>query len=286
MLKSILTLLAAAGMALPLQAELRAVSTYQFPAHLEGGGDCSVSEIGIEKLFPFNPVSAPRDEYAVGAGIQATYLDLTDARLPNQRLYAFSLPLQASFATRSSTRIVARLTPSLNTDLKQVDDQDFRLGGFLLALYPWKPKLQVGAGMAVTDQTGFYGLMPIAGVRWQATDRLELDLFMPRPRLRYKPDDTWSIFLGVSPSGGQWNIGRGTASDPERDLHLKGFQTMAGATWSPRPGFEFTLSAGEVFVRSLKTDGPRGTEFRETLDLDNTPFIALSLNVKAPRPQN
>lgn len=140
----------------------------------------------------------------------------------------------------------------------------------------------MGAGLALSDETGFYGIMPIAGLRWQATDRLELDLFMPRPRLRYKPDETWSIFLSASPSGGQWNIGRNTASDPERDLHLKGIQAMAGTTWSPQPGFEFTLSAGELFARSLKTDGPQGTLFRETLDLDNTPFVALSLSVKAP----
>ncbi len=280
--KTLLTALAALLLALPARAEYRVSTEWQAPAHLEGGGSLAVSEAAAEFLPTWSPSPESRAEFGLGAGFQYTVLDLSETRLPDYRLHTFRIPLQATVATTSRVRILARLAPALHSDLKDVDDQDFHLGGFVLAFYPWKPRLQVGAGAALTDWAGFYGLIPVAGLRWQATDRLDLDLFMPRPRLIYKPSDRWSVYAGAAPSGGQWNIGRGVPGDPQRDLHLKGFQALAGAAWRPRAGVELSLTAGGLFARSLKIDGPRDTEFRETLDLENAPFVALAVQVKKP----
>ena len=40
-----------------------------------------------------------------------------------------------------------------------------------------------------------------------------------------------TFFLAAGPSGGEWNIGRGTNDDPERDLHYKAISTSVGLEW-------------------------------------------------------
>jgi hypothetical protein len=174
-----------------------------------------------------------------------------------------------------------RVIPGLNSDFEQVDREDLRLTGLFLAYYPWRPNVQVAGGLMLGDWTGLYGVMPAAGVRWQATDNLILELFMPRPRAIYKVADVCSVFASAGPAGGQWNIGDESEDDPERDLHYKAIQASVGTEWRLRPGLSVTLAGGGLFNRSLETDGAPDPELQDGRDIDDTLFVTLSAKLSS-----
>lgn len=265
------------------QAGFQTDFAWQAPAALEGAGSVAVVESGCEYRAARPPAAIAGTAWGAGIALRSTILDFHGSPLADRRLAAVQFPIQASRPVgRSQTRLLFRLAPGLHTDFRDVDRNDLRISGLALALYPCTPTLQAGAGLALTDRTGFYGLMPAAGIRWNATDRLELDLFLPRPKIRYAPGGAWSVMLTAAPAGGSWNIGRGTADDPGRELHLEGIQAALGVDWKIRPGIDLTVSAGGLFNRALKVDGTRQGAFRLRQELDDAPFAAVSLQIAAP----
>ena len=252
---------------------------YEMPAPVQSGGTLSIAESDVEilPLWQFHPNSA--GTVGAGVGARATLMDFSDSALPDRTLYALRLPLQGSMTVGTKTRLLARLAPGLNSDLKQVDRSDYRLNAMLMAFYPWRPNVQLAGGLVLSDWTGTYGVLPAAGLRWQASETVTLDLFMPRPRLLYKITEFSSLFIAAGPAGGQWNIGEDSPDDPKRDLHYQALQATLGMEWRLRPGMAVTLAGGGLFYRSLETDGTPDPELGRGVDIDDTVFMSVALKL-------
>lgn len=283
MKKRLTLLLALVAAGLAAQADHTGSFEYQEPARVDSGGRLAVAEANAEILPTWQPFPERAGTVGAGLGARVTRMDFSGNTLEDRTLYALRMPLQFSTPILTKTRLLIRLSPGISSDLKQVDAHDFRLNGMALAFYPWRPRVSLAAGLIVGDWTGAYGILPAAGLRWQASDNLTLDLFMPRPKMTYKITDLYSVFVSAGPAGGQWNIGKGTEDDPERDLHYKALQASLGGEWRLRPGLALTLAGGGLFNRSLETDGPTGTELENGVDIGDTAFVTLALKMSNPK---
>lgn len=74
------------------------------------------------------------------------------------------------------------------------------------------PRLRWVLGADYLDRED-YEVLPIAGVRWQATDQLHLNIEVPNPEVGYRYSETGLAYLRGALGGGTWDIEYVNAGD-------------------------------------------------------------------------
>ncbi|HEX4200540.1 MAG TPA: DUF6268 family outer membrane beta-barrel protein [Chthoniobacterales bacterium] len=103
--------------------------------------------------------------------------------------------------------ILGNVAPSFNGDLNNLTARDFVMGGMLALKYsPYgNDKLFFLLGANV-HSTGQVPVLPVAGVRWQVTEALTLNLTVPRPEIDYDVTRRITLFADASFNGGDFRV--------------------------------------------------------------------------------
>ncbi len=99
----------------------------------------------------------------------------------NSKLYTISVPIGFQFLSESKkwkTAIIA--IPKIASDFKEtVTSYDYQIGGIFLENYVYNEKLKIKAGVYYNREAFGNFFMPLVGIDWKATDRINIYGIMP-----------------------------------------------------------------------------------------------------------
>jgi hypothetical protein len=103
--------------------------------------------------------------------------------------------------------VLGNVAPSFNGDLNKLTGRDFVMSGMLALKYsPYgNDKLFFLLGANV-HSTGNIPVLPVAGVRWQVTDAVTLNLTVPRPEIDFAVTRRITLFADGSFNGGDFRV--------------------------------------------------------------------------------
>jgi len=109
--------------------------------------------------------------------------------------------------------ILGNVAPSFNGDLNNLTGRDFVMGGMVALKYsPYGNNrlfFLLGAGI---HSTGLIPVVPVAGVRWQVTDTLTLNLTVPRPEIDYDLAHRVTLFADGQFHGSDFRVANNAGS--------------------------------------------------------------------------
>jgi len=150
------------------------------------------------------------------------------------------------------------LTPLWATDFSNNSSDAFRLMAGGLVTYQAAEKARLVAGLSYLDRPDLE-FLPIAGVKWNVTENVEIDAIVPRPRVawRFSKDEvneSW-LFMAGEVGGGSWAIQReGNEND---QMGYRDLRWLGGVEYKQISGSRSVFEAGYVFNRHIEFEhGP------------------------------
>lgn len=199
-----------------------------------------------------------------GPSWQGFFFDSENPLVPD-RLQEFGLEFGFGRRLGGGWTAVAWVTPSLASDMENLDSGDFNVTGVAGAM--WRPsetfEFLAGARWSVHSN---YPVLPAAGFRWKFAPDWELDLMAPQPELVWSAAESVKLIAGAALSGGTFRVGEEyarAAGRPEladewlgfREIRVYGAAELAlwrgcwariEAGWMADRGFEFVDEGGTV----------------------------------------
>jgi hypothetical protein len=151
-------------------------------------------------------------------------------------------------------RLILMATPGLYGDFEQTDDRAWRLTGFGLAAFDWKPgRVKLVMGVVYLDRDDF-NILPAAGAIWTPSENVEVEAVMPRPRAgwrwRYGTGFEDWLYVAGEIGGGTWQIERQDLTSDR--LTIRDFRIILGAERRRNGGAGQRLEVGYVFGRDIE----------------------------------
>jgi hypothetical protein len=203
--------------------------TYSVPSEGDFEDEVSQHEVKVEGHMPVLSEADAGFNLSIGAFYQLNVWTFDDSNIDDFDLHKIKVPIGASFAASEDVRVNLSLLPGLNSDMEEIDGDDFRLDASAAGTYIYSPTLQFVAGVAYGEEFGDPELYPIGGVIWQATDQLGLRLVFPTPKVTYAASEDLNLFIMGEPTGGEWNV---EVNDRDQvDIQQIGFRIGIGAEY-------------------------------------------------------
>lgn len=201
-----------------------------------------------------------------GPSWQGFFFDSENPLVPEQ-LQEFGLETGFGRRLGGDWTAVAWVTPSLASDMENLDSGDFNVTGVAGAM--WRPsdtfEFLAGARWSVHSN---YPVLPAAGFKWKFAPGWELDLMAPQPELVWSAAENLKLIAGAALSGGAFRVGEEyarAAGRPElagewlgfREIRVYGAAELAvwkggsariEAGWMADREFEFVDEGGTIEV--------------------------------------
>ncbi len=137
--------------------------------------------------------------------------------------------------------------------------------------------LIVGARFSILSK---YPALPIAGLKWDITDRLHLDAIPPEPRLVYDLSDHCEVFVGAEILGESYKRDRNPNARPQDQRFNEGvidyseYRVGAGFSYKINKALQFDVSGGYVPRRTF--DYYRGEDNGKRFKLEGAPYAKVA----------
>jgi len=155
--------------------------------------------------------------------------------------------------------VLTSVGPSLFTDGENLSSSAFRMNAMAIGFYKWSDTLRLAFGFVYLDREDISAL-PVAGVIYEPSERVKLELVFPRPKLAYRLTarenrEHWCYLAGEF-GGNSWAVERSNGTDDVltyRDLRL------IGGIEQKNPGsLRWLMEAGFVFNREIEYESGIG----------------------------
>lgn len=172
--------------------------------------------------------------------------------LPSQ-LYDFSWEAVVAFPVGERLIVQTAIAPSLFSDMDNTGADAVRLPGRLLAFWKCSDRLTLAGGVFYLDRDDVKWL-PVAGVLWNPSDDVKLELMAPRPRIAWRAShsegqESWLYLVGEF-GGGTWAIRRAGGIDDV--VTLQDYRALVGFERKSTTVRSWWLEAGYVFNRRIE----------------------------------
>lgn len=231
--------------------------------HSPGGGTVLMQEINFSYRcrMPFYDRASLR----IQPFFNVLFLDGPtghDPVLPPQ-VYKLAADLELGFRWSENVLLSFAVTPGIWSDFKGIDGDDFRMPARALVAYKVNDGLYVSAGVIYTDN--FYrNLLPTAGIIWEITDRVRLELVAPRARAVYRIHEELQFYLGLEGGGDTYTIRFNGDPDEFQYRDYRAFIGTEIATWDRA---SILAETGVTFNRRFRLNE------QESRNLDNAFFL-------------
>lgn len=257
-----------------MAGQLNTSYTYLEPSEGDFEDDVSQHEAKISGMATVMSVEDYVVGVAVGGALQANIWTF-DGDADDLDLYKVMLPVKFTMQATEQMPVHLTLIPGIHSDFEDVDGDDFRVDGTLASSYPYSEKLKFEFGVAVGEEFGDPKAYPIGGIRWTATDALQVDLLFPSPKISYALTDEFRAFLAGAPAGGQWNVGE--SEDVQIDVEQKGYRVGLGAEGQVGAGWLYAMVGSEGGREiSLAIDDDEVVDEEE---LDDAMFVQIGFRI-------
>lgn len=191
------------------------------------------------------------DFLLVGFGHGAVLLSGFDKQFGGSTFQSVSVPitLQKSFSAKYA--LIASFIPTLSSDFKDMSSNDILYSAAVLLKIRSSEKFSYALGATFSKQ--FFGtvLMPLLGIDWNITDRLNFSGTLPvSEKLTYRlnPKNAIGINNDFGIGGGSYRLSK---KMDDAYLQVQQFRTTLFYDYSLSRNFTITLSGGYNFIQQL-----------------------------------
>lgn len=173
--------------------------------------------------------------------------------LPNT-LNSIALNLGDSWKVNDKWMLQFEADPGIYSDLEDVGIEDFNAPLSFRALYFHRPNL-IWTLAVIGNIKSEFPIVGGVGVRWLPTDRVTVDILLPRPQISYKLNDKSRIFAGGEFKGGGYRVAEnfgtrvGRPDLNDQDLTYREVRVGAGIDWKITPKISAIVEGGWVIDR-------------------------------------
>jgi len=268
-----------------IRFSLSVTPTYQFPAHVDGGGKLSVVSYHLraDAKKQINP------ELGLGLGLTYEFDDYHFSGVTAfpvgvpwkqvQRL-GISVPIFYSFADKWMLLIVPSAQFSGELGAKFGDALSY--GGVVSASYAFRPNLNLGVGVGAYSNLEKVSVFPFLAVNWQITDQLRLtNPFRTSPagpaglELSYNLNRSWEIGVGGAYRSYRFRLDQ-NGSIPNGIGESRRVPIFARLSYNLSPAFGADLYGGATIINKLWLDAPNGNDLYST-KYAVAPLVGLTL---------
>ncbi len=247
---------------------------YEPRADAEGlGGSGALSTSRVEARTGYPVVRTETLRLIPNLEVAATRIDFSGFETDSLDIYNVSLPVTTVYTGRSPVTFLTIISPGLQTDFKSVTDEDISLFGMALFSRPLTDALSLSLGVVYNQDFGDPRFFPAFGFSWLVTEKFTVDMRMPRPRLVYRPSETFVADIHAMPSGDRWSIHSG---GKDRELVLENIRTGLGLERRLTDHLWLALDAGVNLDRSYEVKNRGGRRITD-LDVDNSAYLRLGI---------
>lgn len=260
-------------------------SSYQFKSNLDGGGDVSVSWVGLAlgRSVPLNTKT--------GLGLSLTY---------NREIYNFANP--SGFSVSNPWNQVNRLGLGMRLRYKLYDNwslaggtviqyageegasfgDSLMYGGNVRAVYRVNPNLMIGFGAGVFNMIQETRVFPSLYLSWKINDRLRLGnsshLGPAGPaglELSYRIDKDWDMAIGAGRRYSRFRLDKNGAT-PGGIGENSSWPVFARIGWKFRPEFTLDFYGGMAFNGKLTLQDSGGNDIN-SVSYNTAPILGFNL---------
>jgi len=181
------------------------------------------------------------------------------------------------FVYKASPRfsILAEVSPDFSGDLNRLTTRDFQIGGMFAVRYaPYgDDRLFFLLGVRAKSDAQLL-VFPVAGVRWQPSDVLTVNLTAPRPEIDYKLTRRITLFADGQFNGGDFRVPDSTGTAIGRPqfnnavLTYREIRLGGGVRLKLLPFAAVQTEAGEALGRDFDY-----YRIHENLRVNNAPYV-------------
>jgi len=206
----------------------------------------------------------------IGLDYQYTRYEYRDLPSRNRDLHRLVFPIRFRYE-HDGLQFQGNLSPGISTSSNVLKDLFDRAGSDDIQVNGrFQARKQSGdrdlfGGVAYDHSFGQPKLYPVAGLEFQATDRMHIRLAYPDPGARYELTGNQALTARLFPSGSEWHVVTDDFAD-EFDYRVEALR--AQLTWSLRldSRFSLDLSSGYEFDRRHVFTDDLGTRIRAEVE--------------------
>jgi hypothetical protein len=229
------------------------VSNFNYSPFKINNKQLNISQVDGTLTLPlYNKLNNGRlDFFLVGFGYSAIRLQGFDNQFGGTTFQSVSVPLtlQKSFSTKYA--LIASFTPTLSSDFKDISANDMLYSGAVMLKIRSSDNFSYSLGAAFSKQ--FFGtvLVPIVGIDWNITDKLNFSGTLPvAEKLTYRLNSKNAIGINndFGIGGGSYRLSK---KMNDAYLQVQQFKTTLFYDRNIGRNFTITLSGGYNFTQQL-----------------------------------
>lgn len=199
------------------------------------------------------PVKPPEKMLMVSPSFEYTRLSANALFDTPEDLYRLGINLMWLQTLNDRWSLSLGLNPSLNSDADSFGES-VQLFGLAALRWEQKPDRLWWTFGAVHTGRSDIPVLPAIGFRWTPSERWDVNIMMPRPKVSYRlttdgESSTWMYWSGAL-GGGTWDVQRDDGSTQE--FSLREFQTVAGYEYRISRFKNVFAEIGGAFGRRLE----------------------------------
>lgn len=241
-----------------------------------GDTDTSKLNISLDGRVPMN------EKWFIPLDLRSNNLYLgsqSGAPVPDA-IHTLSIGVGLGYRPTERLTLMAKVTPTLYS-LNGVDSHDIGLSYGLMAKYKYdySPSLKILSGLMYSPGSSF-NLLPVVGVDWDITDRFNLQLMFPMPRLTYTPNKLWKFHVGAELNEVMFRTGNSFGTDANLSRYndtlgsYSEIKAGAGLNYQISRSISAGLDAGYALNRQITY-----TNINERVDLGSAPYVGIGLRM-------
>lgn len=202
-------------------------------------GSASLGEIDTTHTrFRYGASFQTSDKYSwrVGAEWERHSFGLpAGSMLPNS-LDSIALNLGNTWRLNDKWMLQFEADPGVYSDMEDIDIEDFNAPLSFRSLYFHRPNL-IWTLALIGNIKSEFPVVGGVGVRWLPTDKLTVDILLPRPQISYQLSDKARIFAGGEFKGGGYRVAEnfgtrvGRPDLNDQDLAYREVRVGGGLNW-------------------------------------------------------
>jgi hypothetical protein len=229
-----------------------------------------MQEAGV-RLARYHTVS-PRLTLATYLTYSLRSIDAPAGAMLPDNLHTLSIGLGGDYRLTNDLNLDFLVSPSLNSDFRQIGTDDIRTQVGLLGRYSVTKRLDLMAGLIYLQGFRSIPVLPFIGAVYRPDEQWTIRLAAPRPGVTYSPDKLSSYHVGAEFTGSEYQLHDATLGG--RIINYRDFRAMAGMERVLFSAIRASIAGGYVFARRFVFYDSS----RNDVTVDNCAFIKVGVS--------